>query len=85
MFIKPVAEFLVSPLTFVITHIKIANFPDAWKTLIIHLLQLMDLKHCRRFFEDLVLKEFAVSIEKIHCTINFHLNTEKISPQQRYY
>ena len=33
MFIKPVVEFLVSPLTFVINnYIATNNFPDAWKT-----------------------------------------------------
>ena len=32
MFIKPVVEFLVSPLIFVIkTYIATKNFPDAWK------------------------------------------------------
>ena len=33
MFIKPVVEFLVSPLTFVINnYIATNNFPNAWKT-----------------------------------------------------
>ena len=33
MFIKPIAELLVSPLTFVINNdIATNNFPDAWKT-----------------------------------------------------
>ena len=33
MFIKPVVEFLVSPLTFVINnYIATSNFPNAWKT-----------------------------------------------------
>ena len=33
MFIKPVVEFLVSPLTFTINnYIATKNFPDAWKT-----------------------------------------------------
>ena len=33
MFLKPVVEVLVSPLTFVINnYIATNNFPDAWKT-----------------------------------------------------
>ena len=37
----------------------------------------MELKDYRRIFEDLVLKQFAVSIEKNQFTINFNLTTEK--------
>ena len=78
MFIKPVLEFLVSPLTFVINNcIATNNFPDAWKTAKISpmpkITQPVELKDYRpdsilpvqsKVYEKLVLRQLAVFIER---------------------
>ena len=78
MFIKPVVEFLVSPLTSVINnYIATNNFPDAWKTAKISpipkIKQPVELKDYRpvsilpvlsKVYEKLVLQQLAVFIER---------------------
>ena len=78
MFIKPVIDFLVSPLTFVINnYIATNNFPDAWKTARISpipkITQPVELKYYRpvsilpvlsKVYEKLVLQQLAVFIER---------------------
>ena len=78
MFIKPVLEFLVSPLTFVINNcIATNNVPDAWKTAKISpmpkITQPVELKDYRpdsilpvqsKVYEKLVLRQLAVFIER---------------------
>ena len=77
-FIKPVAELLASPLTFVINnYLATNNFPNAWKTAAISpvpkLTQPVELKDYRRVsifpvlsevYEKLVLQQLAVFIER---------------------
>ena len=76
MFLKPVVEVLVSPLTFVINnYIATNNFPDAWKTArispILKKPQPVVLKDSRtvsilpvlsKVYEKLVLQQLAVFI-----------------------
>ena len=78
MFIKPVVEFLVSPLTFVINnYIATNNFPNTWKTARISpipkITQPVELKDYRpvsilpvlsKVYEKLVLQQLAVFIER---------------------
>ena len=78
MFLKPVLEFLVSPLTFVINnYIATNNFPDAWKTArvspIPKITQPVELKDCRplsvlpflsKVYQKLVFKQLAVFMER---------------------
>ena len=78
MFLKPVVEVLVSPLTFVINnYIATNNFPDAWKTARISpipkITQPVELKDYRpvsilpvlsKVYEKLVLQQLAVFIER---------------------
>ena len=78
MLIKPVVEFLVSPLTFVINnYIATNNFPDAWKTArvspIPKITQPVELKDCRplsvlpflsKVYQKLVFKQLAVFMER---------------------
>ena len=78
MFIKPVVEFLVSPLKFVINnYIASNNFPDAWKTARISptpkIAQPVELKDYRpvsilpvlsKVYEKLVVQQLAVFIER---------------------
>ena len=78
MFIKPVVEFLVSPLTFVINnYIATNNFRDAWKTARISpipkLTQPVELKDYRpvsilpvlsKVHEKLVLQQLTIFIER---------------------
>ena len=78
MFIKPVVECLVSPLTFVINnYIATNNFPDAWKTPKISpipkITQPVELKDYRlvsilpvlsKVYEKRVLEQLAVFIER---------------------
>ena len=78
MFIKPVVDFLVSPLKFVINnYIASNNFPDAWKTARISptskIAQTVELKDYRpvsilpvlsKVYEKLVVQQLAVFIER---------------------
>ena len=78
MFIKPVVQFLVSPLTFVINnYIATNSFPDAWKTARISpipkITQSVELKDCRpvsilsvlsKAYEKLILQQLVVFIER---------------------
>ena len=78
MCIKPVLDFLVSPLTFVIKdYIATSNFPDAWKaariSTIPKITQPVELKDFRpvsilpvllKVYEKLVLQQLAVFIER---------------------
>ena len=78
MFIKPVVEFFVSSLTFVINnYIAANNFPNAWKTArsspIPKITQPVELKDYRpvsilpvlsKVYEKLVLLQLAVFIER---------------------
>ena len=77
-FIKPVVEFLVSPLIFVINNYRATNnFRDAWKTewisLILKMTQPVKLKDYRpvsilpslsKFYEKLVLQQLAALIKR---------------------
>ena len=78
MFIKPVVEFLLSPLTFVINnYIATNNFPDALKTAIISpipkITQPLELRYHRpvlilpslsKVYEKLVLQQLAVFVRE---------------------
>ena len=78
MFIKPVVQFLVSPLTFVINnYIATNSFPDAWKTPRISpipkITQSVELKDYRpvsilsvlsKAYEKLILQQLVVFIER---------------------
>ena len=78
MFIKPVVEFLVSPLTFVINnYIATNNFPNTWKTARISpipkITQPVELKDYKpvsilpvlsKVYEKLVLQQLAVFIDR---------------------
>ena len=77
-FIKPVVEFVVSPLKFVVNnYIATNSFPDAWKTARISpipkIIQPVELKDYRpvsilpvlsKVYEKLVLQQLAVFIER---------------------
>ena len=99
MFIKPVVEFLVSSLTFVINnYVATNNFPDAWKTARISpipkITQPVELKYYRpvsilpvlsKVYEKLVLQQLAVFIERESVYHQYQSGHRKITPQQHYY
>ena len=98
MFIKPVVEFLVSPLTFVINnYIATNNFPNAWKTARISpipkITQPVELKDYRpvsilpvlsKVYEKLVLQQLAVFIERESVYHQYQSGYKEITPQQHY-